>query len=96
MKASSTSASERLASARGRKAWLPQFWWARKKNTCTQNWPRLVSDGEDVGLLHRLGDDIALRLDQGERAQAVAEQGGALEIEVLGGLVHVRDQVILH
>ncbi len=75
---------------------MPQFWKARKKKTCTQNWPALVRNGEDVGFLDGLGGDIALRLDEGEGAEAVAEQGGALEIEVLGGLVHVLGEVILH
>ena len=46
-------------------------------------------DGEDVGLLDGLGGDVALALDQRQRREAIAEQGGALEIELLGGGVHV-------
>ena len=46
-------------------------------------------DGEDVGFLDAVGGEVALALDQRERREAVAEQGGALEVERCGGRVHV-------
>ena len=45
-----------------------------------------VRDGEDVGFLDAARGDIALALDEGERGEAIAQQGGALEVERLGGL----------
>ena len=40
--------------------------------------------------------DIALGLHQRQGREAVAEQGGALEIKGFGGFVHVLGEVILH
>ena len=54
-----------VASARGRKAWLPQFWKARKKKTCTQNWPASWAMAKTSASSTVRGRDVALRSGPG-------------------------------
>ena len=56
----------------------------------------LVRDGEDVGLLDAARDHVALALHQRERAEPVAQQRGALEVEASARLVHFALQMVLH
>src|SRR5690606_11137702 len=53
-------------------------------------------DREDVGFLDIARGGIALRLDQRKGGEAIADEGGALEIELFGGLVHLELEVIAH
>ncbi len=52
--------------------------------------------GEHVGLLDPARIDALMRLHRRERGQTVAVDGGALEIERGGGLLHLRRQLVLH
>jgi hypothetical protein len=45
--------------------------------------------GHDVGLVHGLGIDLAFLGHGGQGADAVAQAGGALELQVLGGGLHL-------
>jgi hypothetical protein len=51
--------------------------------------------GEDVGLVDRRQADRLVRLDVGQRADAVAQDGGAFEFETDRGLVHALGQCLL-
>ncbi len=57
---------------------------------------RLLVEGEDVRLLDRMGVDALHALDGGERRQPVAGPGGALELHVLRGLLHLGGDARLH
>ena len=57
--------------------------------------PALGMGGEDVGLVDRGQGDRLVRLDVGQRADAVAQHGGALEFEIGRGLVHALRQRLL-
>ena len=57
--------------------------------------PRLLGDGEHVGLGNRARIDALLALDRGERADAVAQAGRALEIERRGRLAHRLAKAVL-
>ena len=52
--------------------------------------PRLLGDGEDVGLFDRARIDPLRALNGGERRNAVAQPRRALEFEPLGGRGHFR------
>ena len=52
--------------------------------------------GEDVGFVDRGQGDRLVRLDVGQRADAVAQHRGALELEVGRGLVHALRQRLLN
>ncbi len=45
--------------------------------------------GEDVRLVDGLGIDLGLLGDGGQGADTVAQAGGALELQVLGGGLHL-------
>jgi hypothetical protein len=51
--------------------------------------------GEDVGFVDRVQGDRLVRLDVGERANAIAQHRGLLEMEFGGGLVHALRQRLL-
>src|SRR5262249_50120617 len=51
---------------------------------------------EHVGLLDTVRIDALMRLHRRERGEAVAVDGGALEVERGGGLLHLRRQLVLH
>ena len=57
--------------------------------------PALAMGGEDVGFVDRGQGDRLVRLDVGQRADAVAQHRGALELEVGRGLVHALRQRLL-
>src|SRR5262249_43404296 len=52
--------------------------------------------GEYVGLLDAVRIDALMRLHRRERGQTVAVDGGALEVERGGSLLHLRRQIVLH
>ena len=52
-------------------------------------------DGEDVGLVDRGQADRLVRLDMGQRANAVAQHRGPFEFEIVGGPVHALRQRLL-
>src|SRR5262249_42820950 len=53
-------------------------------------------DGEDVGLLDAARIDALMGLHRRKRGETVAVDGGALELERRGSLLHLRCQPILH
>ena len=59
------------------------------------NLPALEVRGEDVGLVDRRQGDRLVRLDVGQRADAVAQDGGAFEFETDRGLLHALGQCLL-
>src|SRR3546814_665443 len=56
----------------------------------------LLLRGDDVGVVDALDIDVLMGLDLGQRADAVAEHGGALVVEPPGGLFHLRRELLLH
>ena len=58
--------------------------------------PALGGEREHVGIAHPFGVDRLRALDEGRRAQPVAQHGGAFEVEVLGGTGHLRFDLALH
>ena len=58
--------------------------------------PRLLVEGEDIRLLDRLRVDALHALNRRERRQAVAAARGALELELLGRLLHLVGDALLH
>ncbi|MHC2575733.1 hypothetical protein ACVMHR_000472 [Bradyrhizobium diazoefficiens] len=56
----------------------------------------LLVDGEHVGLLHRARIDALLRLDRRQRGKAVAIERGGLEFELIGRLLHLAGELLLH
>ena len=58
--------------------------------------PALLMDGEDVGLLDALRVDALVALHMRQRRQPVAIDRGPLEIEIFGGLLHLRRNLGLH
>ena len=57
--------------------------------------PAVGMGGEDVGLVDRRQADRLVRLDVGQRADAVAQHGGLLEIELGRGRFHALRQRLL-
>ena len=53
-------------------------------------------EGEDVGLLQRLGIDRLLLADRGQGPDAVAQARGALELHLLGKGGHVVAELLHH
>ncbi len=58
--------------------------------------PAFLMDGEDVRLLHRARVDPLSALHGGERGEAVAQGGGALEFQFLRRLLHFPRKLLLH
>jgi len=56
----------------------------------------LLMDGEDVGLLDRLRVDALVRLHVRQRGETVAVAGGGLEIETVGGGLHLLLNLTAH
>ena len=52
--------------------------------------------GDDVGVADLRDVDVLMGLDMGERAQAVADGAGALEIQRVAGRLHVAGEPCLH
>ena len=58
--------------------------------------PALVCHGEDVRIADAFGIHGLAALNEGRRAQAVAQHGRALVVERFGGLGHMRLDLLLH
>jgi hypothetical protein len=56
----------------------------------------LLVEGENIRLLDALGVDALHPLDRRERGDPVPVAGGALELESLGGLLHLGPHPVLH
>src|SRR2546429_9484083 len=75
---------------------MPQFVPGGKKNPLAPAEAAGLMRGEHTGLLAPVRVDALMRLHRRERGQTVAVDGGALEIERGGGLLHLRRQLVLH
>ena len=53
-------------------------------------------DGEHVGFFHRARIDALLRLDRRQRGEAVAIERRGLEFELVGRLLHLAGEQLLH
>ena len=58
--------------------------------------PAFLMDGEHVGLVDGLRVDALMRLHMRQCRQPVAENGGSLEIELFGGVLHRAGYLGLH
>jgi hypothetical protein len=58
--------------------------------------PALHVERDDIGLPHAARVDALRRLHVGQRADTVAQRGGALELHRLGGLGHLRGELRLN
>ena len=58
--------------------------------------PAFAVGGKQIGLVESGRIDALAGLDLAHRPKPVAVTGGALEIQRVGGLVHFRDQPVLH
>ena len=92
----STSAALRLRSARGKVGPIAPVLAVAEKEDLNAGLPAFLRDGEDIGLLDAARVDALMRLDMRERPQTVAVFRGALELELLRGLLHERVQLPLH
>ena len=58
--------------------------------------PALLMDGEDIGFLDALRIDALMALDMAECCQPVAIDRSPFEIQVFGGILHLRRNLSLH
>src|SRR5262249_13685623 len=56
----------------------------------------LLMDGENIGFLDRARVDALLRLDRRQRGKTIAVEGGGLELQFVGGLLHFVRELLLH
>ena len=69
---------------------------AADEESLDRHLPRLAGHGEDIGVLQPFGVDRLAALNEGRRAQPVAQHGRPLEIERFGRLGHLRLDLLLH